>query len=149
MSAAPTTTLDEAETELPDRTRLLDSIFSAAIDHDTKCQRAEDEFYRYVGYRDGPKSGTLVDSKTFESLEGNHRWAMIEVCATVAAASLRRVSAIGPFAGEIVDHGLLHELGTDRFSEFMRPIFEESGIGDRFEVRQGYDVYKTAEDSAR
>jgi hypothetical protein len=148
MTVSPANTLAEHEfPEVPDQAKLLDSIFSAAIDHDKKCQRTEDDFYRMAGYRGGPyHNETLVDSRRFEDLEGKHRWAMVEVCATIAAAALRRVSAIGPFAREIVDHGLLHELGADQFSEFMRPIFEESGIGERFEIRQGYEVFEKAED---
>jgi hypothetical protein len=35
------------------------------------------------------------------------------------------------------------ELERSKLKEFYRPIFEESGIADRFEVRTGYEVFKT------
>jgi hypothetical protein len=149
MTVSPATTLAKDElAEIPSEANLLGAIFSIAIAHDATCQRTEDAFYRYVGYRDARRRGseTTIDSGTFEDLEGAYRRAIVETCASVAAASVRRLSVLGAFADGLVNRGLVTELTGPELEKFLRPIFEESGIGDRFEVREGYQVFKTAGD---
>ncbi len=137
-----------AQAKTSSQAKLLDEIFSLAIAHDTKCQRAEDDFYRYVGYRGNARRGTAttIDSGNFEDLEGPYRSAIVELCATIAAAALRRVSAFAGLEDELVDRLVVTELTGDKLEEFLRPIFEESGVGERFEVRRSYEVFKREDD---
>src|SRR5438128_3585518 len=105
------TTLPTREAELPDQARLLDSIFTIAVAHDAKCQRAENELYRAVGSR-GPDQAELspIDRNTWDELEGNYRLTIVELCATVAAAALRRTAPFGAIADELVARGLIVQL---------------------------------------
>jgi hypothetical protein len=117
----------------------LDDIFTIAIAHDIVCQEAEDALFRLVGYR-GPEKTAPIDTGDFEDLEGAYRWAMIELCATVARAAISRLEILAPF--KMSEDGSIADLQGDALDRFLRPIFEESGIGDRFEVRSGHAVFK-------
>lgn len=116
---------------------ILDAIFSIAVAHDTRCQRARHEL---------EWQAARLDDSEFEDFEARYRFAMIELCAAVTAASLRRVTTLHPFAKKAVETGMLAELMGDPLEEFLRPIFEESGIGDRFEVREGHEVFEASVD---
>jgi len=58
---------------------------------------------------------------------------------------MQRVPSVPAFAEVLAGSGTVESLAGDELDAFMRPIFEESSIGSRFEVRSGYQVYKEQE----
>jgi hypothetical protein len=121
---------------------MLDAIFSVAVSHDRHCQKLEDALYRAVALRGSTKRTATVDSHEMEDLIGDLRWATVDLCAAIAEAAVRRVLGTRPLDRRISDTGLIEELHPADLEQFMRPIFEESGIGDRFEVRSAAQVYR-------
>jgi len=131
MNASPATTLaqdtdDASEFDrLPARAKLLDAIFTIGARHDKDCQMYDRAAYAYYGITAGSAG---VDDAPLNDL----RYKVIELCATIAEAALSRLPALEPFGIQLVDSGLIVELTGDELEAFLRPIFEDSGIGDRF-----------------
>jgi hypothetical protein len=156
MTASPTTTLTnreaiEAEVDrviegaaaaggdfVPTpATQVLDSILSVAMSHDTLCQFYENELYREMGLSGGRPSTNLGDSEL-----NAYVYHVIELCAILTPAAQRRVPSLAVFAEAVAGTGAIESLQGAALEEFMRPIFEESGIGNRFEVRSGYQAFR-------
>lgn len=134
---------DEAELEAlrgavapAPETRILEAILSVATSHDRVCQHTEDKLHRKLGIRGDEHSPRHGD----DALNA-HLYSVIELCAILAPAAMRRIPA-PIFAKAVAFNGTIEELQGDELNAFMRPIFEESGIGPRFEVRTGYQVYR-------
>ena len=113
-----------------DEARVLDAILSVATSHDTVCQYNENRIYKQLGQADRDDSAL-----------NDYIYGVIELCAILAPAALRRVPA-RVFARATADNGEIQALNGAELEAFMRPIFEESGIGERFESRTGYAVYR-------
>jgi len=134
MNASPATTLaqdtdDASEFDrLPARVKLLDAIFTIAARHDKVCQMYDRAAYAYYGITADSPSPPHIDDAPLNDL----RYKVIELCATIAEAALSRLPALEPFGIQLVDSGLIVELTGDELEAFLRPIFEDSGIGDRF-----------------
>jgi len=120
-------------------TRVLDAILSVAESHDRVCQYMEDKLRRDLGIRGGAHGQPHDDAELNALL-----FSVIELCAILAPAAMRRIPA-PVFAKAVAVDGTIEELQGDELEAFMRPIFEESGIGSRFEVRSGYQVYRERE----
>lgn len=125
--------------------RLLDNILGLAVSHDRICQESAHRFRRLIGTSELipattpdvvlDRSAQIEIDDTFNA----YRNEVVELCATVAAATERRVSGVlRIFASELAGSLDLDDAGRE---ELLRPIFRESGIEHRFEVRQGYEVY--------
>ena len=110
--------------------RVLDAILSVAMSHDTVCQYHESRMYKQLGQGDRDDSAL-----------NDYVYGVIELCAILAPAALRRIPA-RVFAKATADNGEIQSLRGAELESFMRPIFEESGIGERFEAGTGYDVYR-------
>ena len=123
-------------------TRVLDAILSVAVSHDRVCQYMEDKLRRELGIRGGAHGRPHDDAELNDLL-----FSVIELCAILAPAAMRRIPA-PVFAKAVAFDGTIEELQGDELEAFMRPIFEESGIGSRFEVRSGYQVYRERETPA-
>lgn len=121
-------------------TQVLDSIFSVAASHDTVCQYAESRIYKQLGL-DGQK---LPKKRGDDSELNDYVYSVIGLCAILAPAAMRRIPA-PVFAKAIAGSGEIESLKGAELDAFLRPIFEESGIGERFEVRTGYQVYRDPE----
>ena len=121
-----------SEIKLSDATSVLDSILSVAVSHDTVCQYAESRMYKQLGL-DGD-----------DSRLNDYLYSAVTLCAILAPAAMRRVPA-PVYAKAIARSGEIESLNGDELDAFMRPIFEEAGIGERFEVRTGYQVYRDPE----
>ena len=118
-------------------TRVLDAILSVAESHDRVCQYLENKLHRELGIRGGGLHGQPHDDAELNAYLSS----VIELCAILTPAAMRRIPA-PVFAKAVAFDGTIEELQGDELEAFMRPIFEESGIGSRFEVRSGYQVYE-------
>lgn len=129
---------ERAFERLTPRARLLDAILALAVAHDKVCQSVDETVYAYYGITRGgePIAFGNADDGPLSDL----RYTTIELCAAVAEAAVRRLPAFEPFADELAGGGIVLGLRGAALDAFMRPIFEESGIGDRFEVRMRHEV---------
>lgn len=133
------------DVKLSAEARVLDSILSVAISHDTVVQHYEDRLEAQLGLR-----GDRQPFQDDDSRVNDHAYAVVELCASLAAAALRRVPTTPAFTEIISTSDAIGSLQGEDLEGFMRPIFEESGIGERFEVRTGHQVYLDSQpESAR
>jgi hypothetical protein len=123
------------DTTLTDETLVLDAILHMAVSHDTVCQYYEDRLARKIGVRGDQARCDGDDSELNDYVFG-----AVQLCAALAPAAIRRIPA-PVFAKAIARSDEILTLADDELAAFMRPIFEESGLGERFEVRSGYQVY--------
>jgi len=123
-------------------TRVVDAILSVAVSHDRVCQYLENKLHRELGIRGGAHGRPHDDAELNDLL-----FSVIELCAILAPAALRRIPA-PIFAKAVAFNGTIEGLQGDELDAFLRPIFEEAGIGARFEVRSGYQVYRERETPA-
>jgi len=124
--------------ELGDEQRVLASILRVAVSHDTVCQHLEHKMYRKLGIYGASHEARHDDGEMSDLL-----FEAVQLSAALAPAALRRVPS-PVFAKATAATGVIEELSGDDLQAFMRPIFEESGLGERFEVRTGYQVYVRA-----
>jgi len=126
------------DTPLSDETLVLDAIFCVAASHDTLTQYYEDKVYQQMGLH-GEPSGRMDDSALNDYL-----YTAIELCAAIAPAAIRRIPA-PVFAKAVARSGEIQALQGQELESFLRPIFEESDLGDRFEVRTFWQAYHEPE----
>ena len=109
----------------------LEKILLKAFHHDTVCQ----EIYRSILVDfDAPTGHDVVDRVGYLS------FAVINLCVEITKAAEGRVRELAWMADDIATGGAL-DLGDDALDQFMRPIFEASGIGDRLEVRTVFEKH--------
>ncbi len=115
--------------KLTPQVEALDTIFRRAIHHDSLCQLSNDKAYRDLRHK----------GRTDDANYNTSRLDAVELCAALAAAALRRIPE-----STMLARGLASALDSDEDGEldaFLRPIFVESGLGDRYERRCGCEVY--------
>ncbi len=100
-----------------DEQKVLDNIFDVSISHDRLCALAEMK---------------LSNNRDDEDLIPEYRQAITRLCAIIAAAATKRIPMSKVFSKPFVSTGAIWELKDDELDAFLRPIFEESGIGYRF-----------------
>ncbi len=113
---------------------LLDDILTTAFHHDKICQKLEHGLAVMLASK--PADYRAID------VAGYIRMATIDLCIQLHDAARRRMASLGFFAQEIIDGNAIADLRCERLDEFMRPIFDESGIGERYETRSTYEVYR-------
>jgi len=119
---------------LAPQARFLDAVFSLAVRHDHECLREEDVLYRFLGIR---QPTIQADVLQLDETLSDYRCSVIELCAAITKAALGRTPP-PYFASEMVDCGIVDGLSAPDAEDFLRPIFEESGIGHRFEPSGKY-----------
>lgn len=128
------------DVDLSPEQQVLGSILRTAIYHDTVCQHLEAKMYRKLGLHGYSHEKEHDDGDLLDYVAE-----AVQVSAVLAAAALRRIPSIPVFVKAAAGKGAIEELCGDDLEAFMRPIFEDSGIGERFEVRTGYQVYRDPE----
>lgn len=88
-------------------TDVLNAIFSQAIRHDVVCKS-------YAG-------------------TSAHQMHAVELSAIIASAATRRIPNTPAMISAVADSGYIFTLEGPDLREFLLPIFEESGIGRRFD----------------
>lgn len=126
----------------PDQ-QLLGSILRTAVYHDTVYQHLENNVYTKLGLHNYSQHQKEHDDGDISDLV----FQAVQVSAALAAAALRRIPSLPVFVKAAAGKGVIEELAGEELDAFMRPIFEESGMGDRFELRSGYHVYGRAKDA--
>lgn len=121
---------------------VLNDLLRLAISHDTVCQWHEHHAYRYYGVAGfvplDARSHDFVDDAPM----GDYRAACVDLCARLASAALKRIPELTIWQKAAADWSdELYSLTGEELRDFLFPIFEESGIPGRFEVRAGYEVY--------
>jgi len=122
--------------DITPQAQVLGNVLSVAISHDTVMQFYEDRLHRQIGLR-----GTARTSEIDDAPLNDYVYSAIQLAAALAPAAMRRVPLVPAFAETVAGSGKIESLSGDELEAFMRPIFEEAGIGPRFEVRTGYHVY--------
>jgi hypothetical protein len=119
---------------------VLDAILMSAIGHDTLLQYLEDRMFRQIN---GPHKGESRSMYTDDDVVNDYRYQVVDLCARLAPIALKHMPP-RIFAAALADSGAIQSLSDADLEEFMRPIFKEAGLGDRFEVRDGHEVYGVA-----
>lgn len=108
--------------------RVLDDLLTLVVSHDRVCQWYERFAYDYYGM-EVPTPRPQRDDAPFTSCI----YEMIELCARVAPAAMRRIPELAVWqkaATRYFDH--LASANDDELRELLFPIFEESGIPERY-----------------
>jgi hypothetical protein len=117
----------------PNAAGVLEEIFDLAMWHDRRCVAARAAVQRRLHLTaNGPNDNPVVDRVQIEEELNELHYARIEVAAVIAVAALGRVQVLAPFLRGMRDRGTYSELQGAELEAFLRPIFEESGIGDRW-----------------
>lgn len=112
--------------------RVLEDVFSHVVSHDREVQTR----YRTITETLDPGEGKSTRSVTLKPLDAVQLSDLVvelmgeisDLCAATAPAALERARMLGILpASEAV-----HNLSIADASDFVRPIFEEAGIADRF-----------------
>lgn len=106
------------------QTRVLDAIFTKAVWRDRVCSIYRENLEARIGFHGRETDRDLDDGELTA-----YTVAVIELCATIAPAALRRLS--DPLNG-VIARRLDEDMDEDEIAAFLRPIFEESGIGARY-----------------
>jgi len=130
MTATPSATTLPADT-LSAEAKTLDEIFELASWHDRKCIATRKTIQDRLQLRGGGDV-IQIDRIQAEIELADYAYARFELCGAIARAALARVPVLAPFGRSMAEHGLFGELFGEELDRFLRPIFEESGIGDRF-----------------
>jgi hypothetical protein len=138
MSAAPATTVDEAETTAehePDVVqRYVNDIFGKVIYHDLEIERLAREIETYVqtGERPSRSMGpALSPADEVDDLLGDFRSEVKWLCAMIAPVAVRRATAIADAtAGEYGQ--VIFDMSGEKSRSYAFGLFAEAGIPERF-----------------
>lgn len=127
-----------ADREYPDilvtaQDRLLNEVLDAAVSHDTKCQWLSARIW--AGLCAKPVERETIDWVV------NLQYEVVALCVRLLPAAQNLAARLDPLAGELVKTTIISELDEAGLDQFLRPVFEASGMGDRFEPRHKYEVY--------
>ena len=117
------------ESVLTGETGLVEAVLSTATHHDTECLQAENNL------RHAFKAQSFNDAD-LENLFNDWRDAITELCAALATAARARTKQLVPFARQLITTGAIEAMDEEGIDSFLRPIFEDAGIADRFVVEQ-------------
>ncbi|MDP9265958.1 MAG: hypothetical protein M3O91_07575 [Chloroflexota bacterium] len=98
----------------------------AAASHDLECLRAE------ASLREAFKARSLARQTDVTMLLDDCRRALTELCTALEPAARSRAEELAPFARQLTETSAMAALDDRGLDAFLRPIFEEAGIGDRF-----------------
>lgn len=122
----------EADEALSVEDRLIAKVLTTAYYHDKVCQKLQHGMEVLLH----AKPVDLVA----EDIAGWLRMATQRLDVRLHDAATSRVKS-NPLMALIRDHSIEEYLSSAEFDAFMFPIFEESGIGDRYESRSTWEVY--------
>ncbi len=132
---SPTTLRTEPLTE--DEREVLSDLFTLAQRHDLLVEKAWRALSDALINVRGRTANPLQIEIKLRDWEGK----LTELHATIARAALEHGALYGPF--DPGHRGALIELQGDELETTIKPIFDESGIGDRF--FRGREVVAAAE----
>ncbi len=105
---------------------LLGAILAAAASHDLESVRTQAALRKALEER-SPALPTDIGM-----LLDGHRRALTGLCAALEPAARSRVEELAPFAKQLIETAAIAALDDRGLDEFLRPIFEEAGLADRF-----------------
>ncbi|MDP9265614.1 MAG: hypothetical protein M3O91_05780 [Chloroflexota bacterium] len=118
-----------AETVLTGETGLVEAVLSTATHHDTECLEAE------TNLRHAFKTQSFNDAE-LDNLFNDWRDAITELSAALAPAARARTKQLVPFARQLITTGAIEAMDDEGVESFLRPIFEDAVIAERFVVQQ-------------
>ena len=125
-----------ATTELTTREReVLEDIFRFACSHDEIVKGCWAKVCDRLQLKAGHPSAGMVVVNLFSAEEEINAYTneILTLASTIAQAALTRVPLMAVAHTEHMLSGL-YGLDAEQLNGFLRPIFEESGIGDRFQA---------------
>ncbi len=114
---------------LTGETGLVEAVLSTATHHDTECLQAE------TNLRQALKAQSFNDAE-LENMFNDWRDAITELSAALATAARARTKQLVPFARQLISTGAIEAMDDEGIQSFLRPIFEDAGIPERFVVPQ-------------
>lgn len=112
------------------RQAILDDLFNRASYYDAKFQNAAMELLDAAADKTGPR----VTVAMVEDAIGDMRYAFAELAAAVAPVALRRAEAVAAALEGMTGVEPYELVGWDQepVRAFMRKLFDEAEIGERF-----------------
>ncbi len=105
---------------------LLGAVLAAAASHDLESVRTQ------AALRETLEDRSPALPTDIGMLLDDHRRALTGLCAALEPAARSRVEELAPFAKQLTETAAIAALDDQGLNEFMRPIFEEAGLADRF-----------------
>lgn len=127
-SATQSLELGTEETVLTGETGLVEAVLSTATHHDSECLEAE------TNLRHAFKTRSFNDAE-LDNLFNDWRDAITELSAALAPAARVRTKQLVPFARQLITTGAIEAMDDEGAESFMRPIFQDAGIVERFVVQ--------------
>ena len=122
---------------LSGETGLVEAVLNTATHHDSECLEAENSLRRSFKTRGADREDDL------DNLLNDWRDAITELGAALAPAARARTQQLVPFARQLITTGAIEAMDEQGLDSFLRPIFDDAGIGERFVLRRAAE-----EDSA-
>lgn len=135
---------------LPAEAIIVKELIELCVEHDKLLQFLNVCMYKGLGLR-APADGEYVHVD--DAMLNWYRYELIGFCAAVTPAAAALVAGMNPVLlrafAEFADEGSLGEHIRGEIEQFIRSIFEESGIGPRFDPRLSHEVYPYAKRGRR
>jgi hypothetical protein len=112
--------------------QIVNDIMMVAFNHDTTCQNIFTSIYADLEKPNPPSE--LIDRI------GYLCFALIALCAALGEGARARAREAKLFSEGIIEHNLISDLRDNALRQFMRPLFDDAGLGDQFEVRMNRAV---------
>ena len=121
---------DSEANVLSGETGLVEAVLNTATHHDSECLEAENNLRRAFKARSADRQDDL------DNLLNDWRDAITELGAALAPAARARTQQLVPFARQLITTGAIEAMDEQGLDSFMRPIFDDAGIGERFVLRR-------------
>jgi hypothetical protein len=121
MTATPSTSTLSKHELTDEECDVLTDIFELAEAHSYECREKKRAVREAIASDPQPWNTT--------DLIGEHTYAVAHLHAAIAQAALARVPILAPLDAS---DGAIADLKGTKLEEFLRPIFDEAGIGDSF-----------------